>query len=166
MHTSENIGNNCITDINAANRGIFWYIRGKKQQSSVLQKIQDDCNRARLLLDFSSSLFEWTSHYAWVYVWDHLGHSTTNKQKHTVITCLCTKYRCQPLSLNASPGTIRFVTGKSILLNIFQQSTLYLVLEQNYWDALKKGFSELHKEIGSYNKETTHNISVHTTASR
>lgn len=64
MHTSENIGNNCITDINAANRGIFWYIRGKKQQSSVLQKIQDDCNRARLLLDFSSSLFEWTSHYA------------------------------------------------------------------------------------------------------
>lgn len=57
MHTSENIGNNnCTTDINAANKGIFWNIRGEKQQSSVFQKIQDDCNRARLLLDFSSSL--------------------------------------------------------------------------------------------------------------
>lgn len=33
MHTSENIGNNnCITDINAANRGIFWYIRGKNNR--------------------------------------------------------------------------------------------------------------------------------------
>jgi hypothetical protein len=54
---------------------------------------------------------------------------------------------------NSSPGTIKFGTGKSVLLNIFLHTTMNLVLEQNYWDALMKGLFELIKFVFAIKKQ-------------
>jgi hypothetical protein len=72
--------------------GIFWNIR-KKLHSSLLRKIQDDCNRIRIVCfsNFRHLLSGPATVRTAYHIWGQLRHGTINRKTQALIICLCTR---------------------------------------------------------------------------